>query len=184
MQALLVIDVQNDYFPGGRSELVGAVSALEKAKTVLTRFREKKLPVIFVQHINTRPDATFFTPDTFGAEIHTDIKPLSNEPVIVKHAPNSFFQTNLLELLRDKGIRKLVVCGMMTHMCIDTTVRAAKDYGIPVTLLYDACATKNLSIMGKSIPAAEVHDAYMAGLNGMFAEIILAEQLDLCAFKE
>lgn len=179
MQALLIIDVQNDYFPGGRSELVGTVNALEKIKIVLTRFRERKLPVLFIQHINTHPSAAFFIPDTLGAEIHSDIVPMPNEPVIVKHAPNSFFQTNLLERLRDKGISELVACGMMTHMCIDTTVRAAKDHGIPVTLLYDACATKDLSIMGTCIPAAEVHDAYMAGLNGMFAEVILTEQLEL-----
>ena len=96
---------------------------------------------------------------------------------MVKHTPNSFFKTNLLELLKSKGIDQLVVCGMMTHMCIDTTVRAAKDYGIPVTLLYDACATKDLTIMGNSIPAKVVHDAYMAGLNGMFAEVKLTAQI-------
>lgn len=179
MQALLIIDVQNDYFPGGRFELAGAVEALERTRAVLDRFREKGLPVIFVQHINTRPDASFFLPDTVGAEIHPDIAPAGDEPIVVKHAPNSFFRTNLLELLQAREVNELVVCGMMTHMCIDTTVRAAKDYGIPVTLLYDACAARDLKIMEHSIPAQTVQDAYMAGLNGMFAEIKLAEQLEL-----
>ncbi len=178
MHALLIIDVQNDYFPGGKFELVGAVQALEQVKTVLGRFREKGAPVIFVQHMNASPDAPFFIPNTFGAEIHPDIAPLSDEPVVVKHTPNSFFQTNLLELLRAKKVSELVVCGMMTHMCIDTTVRAAKDHGIPVTLLYDACATRDLTMMERLLPAAVVHDAYMAGLNGTFAEIKLASQLE------
>lgn len=179
VQALLIIDVQNDYFPAGRSELVGAVEALGRIKTVLKQFREKKYPVIFIKHINTAPNASFFLPNTSGVEIHAEITPSLDETVVVKHAPNSFFQTTLLQLLRDKGIGELVVCGMMTHMCIDTTVRAAKDYGIPITLLYDACATKDLHIMGKCIPAEVVHDAYMAGLSGMFAEIKLTEQLQL-----
>lgn len=178
MRALLIIDVQNDYFPGGRCELVGSVQALERVKAVLNRFREKECPVIFVQHVNTRPGASFFIPDTSGVEIHPDIAPVEGEPVVVKHAPNSFFRTNLPELLQAGGVSELVVCGMMTHMCIDTTVRAAKDYGIPVTLLYDACATMNLEIMGNSIPAHVAHDAYMAGLNGMFADVRLTEQLD------
>lgn len=179
MQALVIIDVQNDYFPGGRSELVGAVEALDQIKAVLKQFREKKHPILFIKHSNTSPSATFFIPDTFGVEIHSDITPLADEPVVVKHAPNSFFQTNLLELLQDKGVGELVVCGMMTHMCIDTTVRAAKDYGFPVTLLYDACATKDLHFMGNCIPAGVVHDTYMVGLNGMFAEIRLTEEFQL-----
>ena len=155
------------------------LARLCKTRAVLDRFREKGLPVIFVQHINTRPDASFFLPDTVGAEIHPDIAPAGDEPIVVKHAPNSFFRTNLLELLQAREVNELVVCGMMTHMCIDTTVRAAKDYGIPVTLLYDACAARDLKIMEHSIPAQTVQDAYMAGLNGMFAEIKLAEQLEL-----
>lgn len=177
MKALLIIDVQNDYFPGGAFELVGVVEALANIKDVLRHFRSVELPVIHVQHVNINPGATFFLPNTEGVNIHTILTPLANEIVVVKHAPNSFFQTGLYELLQTKGIDELIVCGMMTHMCIDTTVRAAKDYDIPITLLYDACATKDLAIMANTIPANSVHDAYMAGLNGMFANVILTSQL-------
>lgn len=76
-------------------------------------------------------------------------------------------------------VDELVVCGMMTHMCIDTTVRAARDYPFPVTLLYDACATKELDIMGKTIPAETVHNAYMAGLNGTFARVLTTGELEM-----
>ena len=178
MRTLLIVDVQNDYFPGGSFELVGPLGALEKVKAALRWFRETKQPVIHVQHINTRPGAVFFLPDTPGAEIHKDLTPLDGEDVVVKHAPNSFYRTGLLELLRSKPTDGLVVCGMMTHMCIDTTVRAAKDYdGLPVTLLYDACATRDLSIMGNTVPAQTVHDAYMAGLDGTFAQVLPAKDL-------
>ncbi len=179
MKAFLIIDVQNDYFPGGKSELVGAAEALENIEIVLKRFRAAKLPVIHIQHINTRAGATFFLPGTPGVEIHSNLTPLGGEDVLVKHAPNSFYETGLGDLLRLKSIDSLVVGGMMTHMCIDTTVRAAKDYGIPVTLLYNACAAKDLSIMGHSIPALTVHNAYMAGLNGMFAQVVLTKELQI-----
>lgn len=180
MKALLIIDVQNDYFPGGASELAGAFEALANIETVLSHYRLAELPVIHVQHINIKPGATFFLANTEGVNIHTNLTPLTNETVVVKHAPNSFFQTGLYELLQTKGIDELVICGMMTHMCIDTTVRAAKDFAIPITLLYDACATKDLCIMENMIPANSVHDAYMAGLNGMFANVICTSQLKRC----
>lgn len=179
MEALLIIDVQNDYFSGGKSELVGADRALEQTKKVLTLFRDKSYPVIHVQHINIRPGATFFLPDTLGCEIHADITPLDSEFLVIKQAPNSFYQTDLSEILQAKDIHKLVVCGMMTHMCVDTTVRAAKDYGLAINLLYDGCATKDLTLWDKHVPAHLVHDSYMAGLAGMFANIQMADEVSL-----
>lgn len=179
MKALLIIDVQHDYFPGGRCELSGPEKALEHISSVLRRFREAGLPVIYVQHVNDRPDAAFLLPDTDGVKIHSGIAPQAGEEVVVKHAPNSFYGTGLAELLRSMLVDELVVCGMMTHMCIDTTVRAARDYPFPVTLLYDACATKELDIMGKTIPAETVHNAYMAGLNGTFARVLITGELEM-----
>jgi nicotinamidase-related amidase len=177
MQSLLIIDVQNDYFPGGRQELVGANEALTNVRSALTEFRRRRLPIIHVQHINTRPGATFFLPDTEGVLIHADVTPAEGEDLIVKHAPNSFHQTYLADLIQERGIDGLVVCGMMTQMCVDTTVRAAKDYGIPVTLLHDACATKDLTFNGATVPAAQVQTAYMAALSGLFATVIATADL-------
>ena len=110
-------------------------------------------------------------PDTPGSEIHGAVKPLDGEPVIIKHAPDAFFQTDLHDALSRAGIRKLVVCGMMSHMCIDTSVRAARNHGYDITLLHDACATRDLSWNGKTIPAATVHEAFMAALHGAFADV-------------
>ena len=169
--ALLLIDIQNDYFPGGAWELSHADEAAAQARLALERFREQHRPVFHVRHINTRPGAAFFLPDTPGSEIHGAVKPLDGEPVIIKHAPDAFFQTDLHDALSRAGMRKLVVCGMMSHMCIDTSVRAARSHGYDITLLHDACATRDLSWNGKTIPAATVHEAFMAALHGAFADV-------------
>lgn len=88
--ALLLIDIQNDYFPGGAWELSHADEAAAQARLALGRFREQHRPVFHVRHINTRPGAAFFLPDTPGSEIHGAVKPLDGEPVIIKHAPDAF----------------------------------------------------------------------------------------------
>ena len=159
-KALLLIDIQNDYFPGGAWELSHVDEAAAQARLALERFREQHRPVFHVRHINTRPGAAFFLPDTPGSEIHGAVKPLDGEPVIIKHAPDAFFQTDLHDALSRAGMRKLVVC-----------VRAARSHGYDITLLHDACATRDLSWNGKTIPAATVHEAFMAALHGAFADV-------------
>lgn len=168
---LLLIDIQNDYFPGGTMELVSPDEAGKNARALLAGFRDNQLPVIHIQHISTRPGATFFLPNTWGVEIHECVAPKSDEPVIQKQYPNSFRDTRLLEHLGDCNTTSLVVAGMMTHMCIDTTVRSAADLGFSCTLAYDACATKDLSFNDSKVSAQDVQLAYLAGLNGLFAKV-------------
>jgi nicotinamidase-related amidase len=170
--ALLIIDVQNDYFPGGKSALHNPLAALANIEKLLGLFRARQLPVIHIQHVNTRAGATFFLPDTEGVLIHEKVRPLENEFLVMKHAPSSFLNTKLFDILQANGITNLVVCGMMSHMCVDTTVRACMDYGLKVTLPEDACATKDLAFNGKIIPAETVHQTFMASLNGMFAQVV------------
>ncbi len=101
------------------------------------------------------------------------------EQVIIKHTPNSFFGTDLLAELRKNFVTELVVCGMMTQMCVDTTVRAARDFGFSVTLISDACAAKDLEWKNRTIPADPVQAIYFASLSGSFAQIMTgAEYLD------
>lgn len=174
--ALLLVDIQNDYFENGANALVGSLEASEKAKLILEKFRQEGLPVIHIQHLATRPDATFFLPETSGAEIHPNVKPANGEKVIVKHFPNSFRETDLLSTLLLKGINNLVICGMMTHMCIDATTRAAKDYGFNAELIGDACATKKLEIKGQAINAQDVHNSFLAALNYYYATVKTTEE--------
>ena len=171
MRALLLIDIQNDYFPGGAMELVGSPEAAAQAGTLLRVFREKALPVIHIQHLSTRPGATFFLPHSKGVEFHGSVAPGQNEIVIQKNFPNSFRGTPLLDYLRERHITQLVIGGMMTHMCIDSTTRAAADLGFECFLARDACATKALSFGGVTIPAENVQTAFLASLNGLFAKV-------------
>ncbi len=175
--ALLLIDIQNDYFPGGAMELVNAQEAGKKAQALLNAFRAKALPIIHIQHLATRPGSTFFLPGTPGAEIHESVSPQIGEIVIEKNFPNSFLKTTLLEHLHTHKIERLVVGGMMTHMCVDTTVRAAFDHGFPCTLAFDACATRALSFGNVSVPAEQVQAAFMAALNGLFATLRSADEI-------
>ncbi|NVO10869.1 MAG: cysteine hydrolase [Bacteroidales bacterium] len=174
--ALLIIDVQNDYFENGTMTLVGSNKASSNARQILDRFRANNLPVIHIQHISTRPTATFFLPNTQGAEIHSNVKPFEQEKVIIKHYPNSFRETELLDYLNSKNITDLVICGMMTHMCVDATTRAAKDFGFNIVLIGDACATKDLEIDRQVVKAEGVQKSFLAALNYFYSTVKTTKQ--------
>jgi nicotinamidase-related amidase len=175
-KALIIIDIQNDYFDKGAMPLVGSDKASNNAKLILERFRADSLPIIHIQHIATRPTSTFFLPKTKGAEIHNNVRPLAQEKVIVKHYPNSFRETGLLDYLKNKNITDLVICGMMTHMCIDATTRAAKDFGFNIILIGDACATKDQEINGQVVKAEEVQKSFLAALNYFYTSVKTTQQ--------
>lgn len=162
--ALLIIDIQNDYFSGGKMELEKPLDASSNAAKMLQWFRERGLPVFHIQHISERPGATFFLPGDRGADIHPSVAPREGETVVVKHYPNSFRETRLAESLRELQVNRVVVCGMMTHMCVDATVRAAADLGFDVIVLPDACATRALAFDKVSVPADHVQAAFIAAL--------------------
>lgn len=177
--ALIIIDIQNDYFPGGTMELVEPEKAALKAKEVLSYFRENKMPVIHVQHIALQEGATFFLPNTKGAEINSIVAPLANEKVITKNYPNSFRDTKLLEYLHENNITNLVFAGMMTDVCIDATVRASMDNGFNNTLISDAVATRDRELNGKVVPASQINTAFLAGLNalgGLYATVLSSDE--------
>jgi nicotinamidase-related amidase len=175
--ALLLIDIQNDYFPGGAMELANAQEAGLQAGKLLAAFRQKALPIIHIQHISTRPGATFFLPDTAGVDIHESVSPKEGENIFQKNFPNSFRETGLLDHLRQIKVSKLVIAGMMTQMCVDTTTRAAADLGFVSQLAHDACATRNLSFNGATVLAADVQVAYMSALNGLFAKVMTTDEI-------
>lgn len=168
---LLLVDIQKDYFPGGRMELVGINQASSKAKDLLSFFRENKWPTFHIQHISIGKGATFFLPDTSGIEIHESIKPLAEDRIIQKHYPNSFRETDLYDHLSAAGIKRVVICGAMSHMCIDATTRAAADLGFRCVVVHDGCATRNLEFGGKTIPAEDVHGSFMSALGAAYAGV-------------
>jgi nicotinamidase-related amidase len=162
--ALLVIDIQNFYFPGGTSELVGPEKAAMNAAKLLAEFRKDRLPVIFIGHRSKS-----------GSEINNLVAPLEGEKIIYKDAVNSFVGTNLIDHLRAKKIKSLVICGMQTHMCVEAATRSASDLGFNCTLIHDACATKDLVFEDKVIKAADVHYSTLSTLKN-YARVITTQQ--------
>jgi len=169
---LILVDIQNDYFPGGRMELVGMQEAASKAEELLAFFREKGWPTFHIQHISVRQGASFFLPDTDGIKLHDCIQPLAGELVIQKNYPNSFRETSLLQELERHAVKKVVICGAMSHMCIDATTRAAFDHCFDCTVIQDACATRDLEFSGEKIAAQKVHGAFMAALGSAYARVV------------
>jgi len=173
--ALVLIDVQNDYFEGGKKELFAPDKALAAGAKILAKAREAGLTIVHVRHIAKAPGATFFVEGTPGSEIHQGVAPRTGEKIIIKHFPNSFRETELDSVLRSAEIKRIIFCGMMSHICVDTTVRAAKDLGYECVLIHDACTTCDLEFAGTNILAATVHASFMAALSGMFAEVVSSE---------
>lgn len=173
---LVIIDIQRDYFPGGRHPLVGPDAAADAAARVLARHRALGAPVIHVRH-ESAAGGGFLEVGTDGAEIDPRVAPDADETVIVKHAPNSFVGTDLHERLRDLGASELLVVGMMTSMCVDATVRAAIDLGYAVTVVGDACAAPGLAHGGVEVPGEAVHAAFLAALGGAGARVVESAEL-------
>src|SRR4030095_15725506 len=131
---------------------------------LLQCFREHSGHHIHIQHISLEPDASFFIKGDSGSDIHDSVAHFEGEPIVYKHEPNSFLNTNLLDLLKEWEIERIVVTGMMTHMCVDATARAAVDLGFQVIVAEDACASRDLKYDDTIIPAEQVHKAFLAAL--------------------
>ena len=160
--ALIVVDIQNEYFPDGKLPLVGIEDAADNAALVIASARQNNHTIIHVRHEATTLDAPIFTPDSDGTKINDKVAPADSETVITKHFPNAFLETPLKEMLDDAGITDVTVIGAMSHMCIDATVRAAVDYGYTVRVVHDACTTLDLSFNDTKVPAAQAHATIMA----------------------
>jgi nicotinamidase-related amidase len=174
--ALLVIDIQKDYFEGGKFPLVNPLAAAKKAYELLQCFREHNGYHIHIQHISIKPDAAFFVKGDSGSDIHDSVAHFEGEPIAYKHYPNSFRETNLLEMLKEWGIERVVITGMMTHMCVDATARAAADFGFQVIVAEDACATRDLQYGDTTIPAELVHKSFLAALKS-YGRVMKSEEI-------
>ncbi|MGF6091927.1 cysteine hydrolase family protein [Pseudomonas sp. 18173] len=171
-QALIVVDIQNDYFPQGKWPLVGADAAADNAARLIKAFRDAGDPVVHIRHEFTSEEAPFFTPSSEGAKLHPKVLNRADEPVVLKHFVNSFRETDLKSILDEQDIKELVVVGSMSHMCVDGITRAAADFGYKVTVIHDACATLDLEFNGVTVPAAQVHAAFMAALAFAYASVV------------
>lgn len=171
--AILVVDLQNEYFPGGKLLLEGIEAAAANAARVVAAARARGDLVVHIRH--EMPGEAVFTPGSHGAEIAAVVAPAAGEPVITKNFPSSFRDTDLESLLDGHGVEDVVVVGAMSHMCIDATVRAANDLGYGTTTVHDACATMALDFAGTRVPAAQVHAAIMAALADAYGAVVDTE---------
>lgn len=175
-RALVLIDIQNDYFPGGRWALDGIESAADNAAKVLTAARAAGDLVVHVRHEFTSPAAPFFAPGSDGAKIHPKVRAADNEPVVLKHHVNAFRETGLKALLDRHGVEEVVICGAMSHMCVDAGTRAASDLGYKCVVVHDACATRDQEFEGVVVPANQVHAAFMSALKFGYATSVSAAE--------
>jgi len=158
--ALIIIDIQNFYFPGGASALVEPEKAAEQAKILLSYFRENKGLVVHVKHD--------FNP---GGEIHDLVKPVDNEKEFTNKEVNAFLNTGLNDYLKQNNIKYVTLCGMQTHMCLEAGTRAAHDFGYDCIVVEDACATRDLKFGDVTVKASDVHYSTLATLKS-YAKVL------------
>ena len=143
-QALIVIDLQNDYFPEGKFPLWNTDVTLANIETAITKAREKNIPVILVQHVadTSKGIAPFFNEGTAGVDIQSRILAAAPDGVIVsKGSADSFHNTILEETLSKLGVDELLICGMMTQNCVTHTAISKSAEKYLVKILTDCCTT-------------------------------------------
>ena len=175
-RALVIVDIQRDYFPGGKMELHEPEAAAANAGRVLEAFRAAGDPVFHVQHLSPAGGG-FLEEGTDGAEIMDPVTPREGETLITKRKPNAFLGTELEQHLRGLGVGEVVVAGMMTSMCVDATTRAGADLGFEMTLVADACAAPGLEHDGRRVDARDVHASFVAALGSAYATVMQADEL-------
>ena len=160
--ALLIIDVQNDYFIGGKMPLFEPEQALAQINQLEQAFHQHKDPIIYIQHIFADVPAPFFEKHTHGVQLHADLAVYEGAKKKKKAFPNSFFNTELKALFDQLEVKNVVITGMMTHMCVDATTRAAVELGYHTTVISDATATRDLSFAEQMTSASQVQTALLS----------------------
>lgn len=172
--ALIMIDCQNTYREGVM-RLDGVEPALEQAKALLERARSQGTPIIHIQH-DAGEGSPYDITTAIGA-IADPVAPLGDEPVVVKNYPSSFEKTDLDERLKALGVEKLVLAGFMTHMCVNSTARAAFNNGYEVTVVAGATATRALpNPLGGEVPSSDVHASALAAIGDLFGVVVPSER--------
>ncbi|MET0387595.1 MAG: cysteine hydrolase family protein [Polyangiales bacterium] len=170
-RALILVDLQNDYFAGGKHTLANVDAAAANAARLLRAARDKGEVIIHVRHEFVGDAAPFFAAGSEGAKIHSAVIPRNDEPVVLKHFVNALRDTELKATLERLAVSDLTIAGAMSHMCIDAITRAASDLGYRATVIHDACATRDLTWNGIVVPAAHVHAAFMSALAFAYATV-------------
>lgn len=170
-QALLVIDVQNEYFTG-KLLVTYPKNSLEKIKKAMDHAHASGIPVAVIQHTNPAADAQTFRKGTPGWELHDAITRQHADIVLEKHLPGSFTGTSLGNWLVENAIKTVTIAGYMTQMCCDTTARQAFHRGNTVNFLSDATGTRSVSNAAGSIDDADLHRAVLVTQQMRFSRVM------------
>jgi len=163
--ALLLVDIQEFYFSSGYNQLIEPEAASQQAAIVLDYFRKNKELVVFIKHA-VKKDSL----------IHASVLPIDGEKVITKQEINSYLNTDLLSYLQENSIKRVVICGMMTHMCVEAAARASADYGFEVIVLNNACATKDLVFGNDTVLAKDVHVSTLATIENYYGKVVTVDE--------
>jgi nicotinamidase-related amidase len=168
--ALILIDCQTTYREGVM-QLDGVEPALVQCQNLLARYRDAGRPIIHIQH-DAGAGSPYDVNDRIGA-IADIVKPRDGEPVVVKNYPSSFEKTNLDDLLKSYGVEDVALVGFMTHVCVNSTARAAFNHGYRATVVGNATATRSLANpTGGVVSAKDMHDASLTALHDIFAVVV------------
>lgn len=174
-RALLVIDVQNEYFTG-KLPVTYPSGSLDNITRAIKAAHTNNIPVIVIQHTAPQKDSKTFRKGTKEWELHPQIAGEKYDHIIEKTLPGSFTGTDLEAWLRERNIDTLVIAGYMTQMCCDTTARQAVHLGFSVEFLSDATGTLQISNYAGTVTAEELHKAILVTQAMRFSEVLTTEE--------
>ncbi len=170
-----MIDVQNEYFPGGALPVTYPRDTLPQVTSAMDAAREAAVPVITVQH-SSAPGAKAFARDSEGWQLHPEVGAREADLHFEKALPGAFTGTPLEGWLRERGVDTLVIAGYMTQMCCDTTARQAVHRGFGVEFLSDATGTLDFSNQAGAVSAEELHRAILVTQQWRFSRVLTARE--------
>lgn len=174
--ALLVIDFQQEYFTG-RLPIPDGQKALNKARELIAFADKARIPVYQIQHIAPAGSAVFAL-DGEGVKFHPQMLPRAGDTVLQKTTVSVFGSTELDRLLKEKGIKTVIIAGLMTHACVAGGARDAAPLGYQVVVASDASATRSITRAdGSSIDANSLHRAALASVEDTFGDVMTTAQI-------
>jgi nicotinamidase-related amidase len=174
-RALLVIDVQNEYFTG-KLPITYPAGSLANVLCAMDAARAHGVPVVAIQHASPQADATVFRKGSRGWELHAEVASRPHDVLIHKSLPGSFTGTNLEMWLRERGIGTVVIAGYMTQMCCDTTARQAIHLGFGAEFLSDGTGTLAVKNAAGVVSDEELHRAILVTQQMRFSRVMTTDE--------
>lgn len=146
-KALIVIDIQNDYFPDGNFPLWNTDKTLNNILSAIKSAQNKDIPIILIQHVSSDPHAQFFAKGSKGVKLHPLIlERTPNAKIVIKNYADAFYQTELEKVLSEYDVNELLITGMMTQNCVTHTALSKSAEKYKIKILQDCTTTVNEAI--------------------------------------